>query len=182
MTEWIVGTSNNITILTEASVLLQAYYMDEANTAQGYTPITGTWAIDLDRHIIPVTFGDVGRYTFKVIDVNGTIPALFQTVSVVDELSAPREITDTLLSTDVSTLTDANTFGGHIYKHLSDIPSLPLLADIKSEMINVQYGDLQIENNQLTIWDKQGNILTVFALFDDRGFPTMSAVYKREVV
>ncbi len=62
------------------------------------------------------------------------------------------------------------------------VNSLPVLSEIKSEMINVQYGKLEITNNQLTIWDKEGNILSVFDLYDNQGNPTMNAVYRREIV
>ena len=49
-------------------------------------------------------------------------------------------------------------------------------------MINVQYGPLLIENNQLKIWDKQGNLLSIFDLFDKNGAASMTSVYRREVI
>jgi hypothetical protein len=59
---------------------------------------------------------------------------------------------------------------------------IPALAEIRNEMINVQFGGLEITNNQMIIKDKLNATIAIFDLFDKHGLPTMSAVYKRTVV
>lgn len=59
------------------------------------------------------------------------------------------------------------------------IDNLPSLLEIRDEMIDVQFGGLEIANNQMTIKDKQGTVIAIFDLFDKNGLPTMGAVYKR---
>ena len=60
--------------------------------------------------------------------------------------------------------------------------SLPVLMDIRNELINVTFGGLEIANNQLTIKDKNGSVIAIFDLFDKNGQPTMLSVFKRTVV
>ena len=77
----------------------------------------------------------------------------------------PNSCTD--LEAEMQELTDA-------------INALP--AIIKQDNIDVHFGNLEIKDNQLTIWDKNGNIVVVYDLFDYNGNPTTTAaVYKREV-
>jgi hypothetical protein len=59
---------------------------------------------------------------------------------------------------------------------------IPALAEIRNEMINVQFGGLEITLDQMIIKDKAGATIAIFDLFDKNGRPTMSAVYKRTVV
>jgi hypothetical protein len=59
--------------------------------------------------------------------------------------------------------------------------SIPELAEIRAEMINVQFGGLEILNNQMIIKDRAGITIALFDLFDKNGLPTMSTVYKRMV-
>jgi hypothetical protein len=59
---------------------------------------------------------------------------------------------------------------------------IPALAEIRNEMINVQFGGLEITLDQMIIKDKAGATIAIFDLFDKHGLPTMSAVYKRTVV
>ena len=59
--------------------------------------------------------------------------------------------------------------------------TLPALIDIRNELINVTFGGLEIANNQLTIKDKNGNVIAIFDLFDKNGSPTMLSVFKRTV-
>jgi hypothetical protein len=60
--------------------------------------------------------------------------------------------------------------------------TLPVLTEIREELINVQFGGLEIVNNQLTLKDKAGITIAIFDLFDKNGNPTMLSVFKREVV
>lgn len=62
------------------------------------------------------------------------------------------------------------------------VKSIPELSEIRNELIDVQFGALEIKNNQMIIKDRHDNIISIFNLFDNNGNPTMSAVYKREVV
>jgi len=57
----------------------------------------------------------------------------------------------------------------------------PTLAQMRDEMINVQFGGLEIANNQMTIKDKAGAVIAIFDLFDKNGNPTMLSVFKRTV-
>jgi hypothetical protein len=58
---------------------------------------------------------------------------------------------------------------------------IPELSEIRNEMINVQFGGLEITNNQMIIKDKLNATIAIFDLFDINGLPTMAAVYKRTV-
>ncbi len=62
------------------------------------------------------------------------------------------------------------------------LDALPSLADIRSEMIDVHFGKLEILSNQMKVYDKSGSLIVTYDLFDDNGNPTMSQVYRREVV
>ncbi len=59
------------------------------------------------------------------------------------------------------------------------VSALPGLNSFRDEMINIQFGGLDISNNQMTITDKAGTTIAIFDLFDNAGNPTMNAVYKR---
>ena len=65
---------------------------------------------------------------------------------------------------------------------LDHMDNLPILSDIREEMINVQFGELEIANNQMVIKDKVGIVIAILDLFDKNGNPNMNSVFKREVV
>ena len=62
------------------------------------------------------------------------------------------------------------------------VGALPIMADIRNELINVSHGSLEISNNQMIVKDKCGIILSIFELKDRKGNPTMTSVFKREVL
>jgi len=55
-------------------------------------------------------------------------------------------------------------------------------GDIRDAIIDVQFGNWTIENNQMIVFDKELIEIARFNLFDAAGNPTMRAVYKRELV
>jgi len=59
---------------------------------------------------------------------------------------------------------------------------LPLLSDIRTEMIKVNFGGLEITGNQLIVKDKDNVIIAVLDLFDANNNPTTTgSVFKRTV-
>jgi hypothetical protein len=66
------------------------------------------------------------------------------------------------------------------------IDAIPQLSELKTilrdEMINVQFGALELKNNQMIIKDQNGVNIAIFNLFDSLGNPTMTTVYRREIV
>ena len=60
--------------------------------------------------------------------------------------------------------------------------SLPGLSDIRNNFIDIQFGKMEIINNQMKVWDKSNNLIVTYNLFDNQGHPTMGAVYRKEVV
>lgn len=62
------------------------------------------------------------------------------------------------------------------------VDALPILSDIRAEMINIQFGALEITNDQMIIKDKLGVVVAILNLFDKDGNPSMNSVFKREVV
>lgn len=62
------------------------------------------------------------------------------------------------------------------------VSALPQLSEIRDELIDVQFGGLEITNNQMIVKDKSGSVISIFDLFDQNGNPTMAAVFKRTVV
>ena len=77
---------------------------------------------------------------------------------------------------------DVEDFKTDIVNLESVVNTLPQLAEIKAEMVNVQFGKLEITNNQMLVWDQSGTLLVTYDLFDNNGNPTMNLVYRREVV
>jgi hypothetical protein len=62
------------------------------------------------------------------------------------------------------------------------VDALPVMSDIRDELVNVVHGSLEISNNQMIVKDKDGIILSIFGLKDKNGNPTMTTVFKRDVV
>lgn len=62
------------------------------------------------------------------------------------------------------------------------VSNLPVLSELRNEMINVQFGGLEIANNQMTIKDQNGVTIAIFDLLDQNGSSTMSSVFKRTLV
>jgi len=62
------------------------------------------------------------------------------------------------------------------------VRSLPGISDIVSEFKNIQYGKMEIVNNQMKVWDQTGELIVTYDLFDKNGLPTMGSVYKKVVV
>jgi len=62
------------------------------------------------------------------------------------------------------------------------VNTIPQLSELRDEMINIQFGGLEIISDQMIIKDKSGTTIAIFDLFDKNGNPTMLSVYKREVV
>jgi hypothetical protein len=62
------------------------------------------------------------------------------------------------------------------------VNALPVMSDIRDELVNVVHGSLEISNNQMIVKDKDGIILSIFGLKDRNGNPSMTTVFKRDVV
>jgi hypothetical protein len=111
-----------------------------------------------------------------VITTNNIINTISTTLSnVQSSVNALPTISD-IESSNVATGSDVTNAVTSI------IDAIPALADIRNEMINVQFGGLEIANNQMIIKDKNGIIIAIFDLFDQNGNPTMCSVFTREVV
>ena len=67
-------------------------------------------------------------------------------------------------------------------KQLADnIKDIPNQIEIK--ITKNMYGNMEIKNNQMFIYDTEGTLIQTFNLFDYEGRPTTtSPVYKRELV
>lgn len=67
-------------------------------------------------------------------------------------------------------------------KQLTDaINAIP--DQVETKITKSMYGNMEIKNNQMLIYDTHGNLIQTFNLFDFDGNPTTtSAVYKRELV
>lgn len=59
---------------------------------------------------------------------------------------------------------------------------IPTIEDIRSEIVDVVHGGLEIANDQLIIKDGSGQEVCRFNLFDSQGNPTMASVFSRERV
>jgi len=99
--------------------------------------------------------------------------------SEIDTISTKIDSRPTLNQIEGSTILAKASQVGAIEAIVQNIPEL---ADIRNEMINVQFGGLEITNNQMIIKDKDGITIAIFNLKDAQGNPTMQAIYKREVV
>jgi hypothetical protein len=60
------------------------------------------------------------------------------------------------------------------------IDALP--TNMKEAIVSVMYGKMQIHDDTMDIYDRDGTLITTFDLYDHAGYPTTSsAVYKREI-
>jgi hypothetical protein len=183
--QWIVDVESEITVVSNESVNFIAQYTLADRSS--YSQIPGSFTKNGNRYYIPFTFTVPGVYMIRIIDVNGNINESYARINVnektvMNSLVSIEDKVDTkpsLLDIE-SSIVLANT--SQIDSLSSLIAALPLIQNIRDEFINVQYGALEIKNNQMTIWDKAGEIIAVFSLFDANDNPTMSAVYKREVL
>jgi len=65
---------------------------------------------------------------------------------------------------------------------LNAISRLPLLSEIRQELININYGKLVIDSqtDEMIIYDKNNNIIAKFDLYDNLGNLNAEKVYRRE--
>lgn len=65
---------------------------------------------------------------------------------------------------------------------LNVISRLPLLSEIRQELININYGKLVIDSqtDEMIIYDKNNNIIAKFDLYDNLGNLNAEKVYRRE--
>jgi len=79
------------------------------------------------------------------------------------------------------TVDDILPVGEEMQKLTDAINALPV--NIKTQIIDIMLGKMEIHDNQMDIYDTDGNIIRTFNLFDINGLPTTdSAVFKREIV
>lgn len=169
-------------------------------TAQDIEAIsTGVW----DNVSRTLTNNDV-----NIISVNDqlvTIDDFKADVSIIDsKINAVQNTTDTI-NNKVQTLNNyddsiinskLNTIDGTVDRIETKLDTaaltlnavntavslLPQLADFRDEMINLNFGKLEIVNNRMLMYDQAGVLIVTYDLFDNNGNSTMSAVYRREVV
>lgn len=112
----------------------------------------------------------------KITDTNTLINSmntvLNNTKTVVDSLP---QLSSIEASTILAKKSDVSTVE-------AIVNTLPILSEIRNEFINIEYGALEITNDQMIIRDKANVVIAVFNLFDEFGNPTMNSVYKRTVV
>jgi hypothetical protein len=221
MYEWEVSVQNTITVVTDANVNLSAFFTPSSESS--YTQMPGSFTKNGSRHFISYTFNTIGKYTVRVVDMNGNMKEQFLSIDVKSYEDIHHTSLDSYANKDDwkglnnsqnATLIDTNdkisevqTTLGNVKSTVDTLPTLldieastilakkadvsvveaicnnlPVISDIRDEMINVTFGALEIANNQLTIKDKAGSTIAIFDLFDDNGNPTMTRVFKRTVV
>lgn len=165
MSTWEKNKTNSIVVTSELdNLVLKAFYKktDELDFKQ----MAGVFERSNDGklYVLNTSFSEEGDYIIQIIDESYQLKDLHAKITVnniiekIDSIKNTQDIITTLLN------------------------DVPLLRDIRDELINVTYGGLEISNNQLTIKDKEGSIIAIFDLFDQNGKPTMLSVFKREVV
>jgi hypothetical protein len=162
--QWELNVESNITVVTSSNVdLIVQYTLENVSV---YSQIPGTFTKNGDRYFLPFTFTNTGSYIIRIIDLNNNIKDSYARIIVSEDTVG----------------NSLNTIENGIDTLSTLINALPAIQEIRDEFINIQYGALEIKDSQLTIKDKEDVIIAVFDLFDNYGNPTMTAVYKREVV
>lgn len=169
MSTWKINTPRNITVTSEiGNLVLKAFYK-KANEIN-FTQIIGVFekAPDANIYTLTTSFAEEGEYIIRITDDSNQLKDLHENIYV---SAFEKTVTDSLQN--ISSTQDV------INNIVSEVP---MLESIREELINITYGGLEISNNQLTIKDKSGLVIAIFDLFDQNGNPTMTAVYRREVV
>ena len=70
----------------------------------------------------------------------------------------------------------------YIEQKLSDIEDIVSdIKDIVTDLKNMQFGNWEVKDNQMLFYDLDGNLLTVYNLYNKKGKPSEVNVYKREM-
>lgn len=168
--------------------------------------VAGEAVLDIDdfKPYIPGTsdisnavWSNINRTLTGEVNLPTSIITKINTLNNFDETELSMKIDALPTSDDINALSSkldskpslANIESSLVLAKKSDVDILgaivngiPSLSEIRDEMINIQFGGLEISNNQMTIKDKDGAVIAIFNLKDAQGNPTMTTVYKREVV
>jgi hypothetical protein len=81
MTEWKIGSSNSITIITEKNVDFRAFYVKESST-EGYNLFPGTFLKNVDIYVLYASIYSSGDYILKIVDLNSNMLPIFKKVTI----------------------------------------------------------------------------------------------------
>lgn len=123
---------------------------------------------------------EAGSYFYIMSDGINSMPGKFVYGGYLDTVAEKTDAvaTQTIVQETTSNIdSKIDIVGNAITEAVTEVSQ-----DIRSIIEDVQLGNWEIKDNQMIMLDKVGVELARFDLFDMRGTPTMSNVFKRERV
>lgn len=158
---WKVGRINPIMLVSEKDLDLRVY-IAEVSSGQ-YVLSSLRFSRSDVGYYSNYTFNTAGDYVLKVVDDNDNIADVFIYISArVNTIGLTELQNDHLMSLPTKTLTDAQNAA---LLHVED----------------ALYGNWEVKNDTLIMYDRHGEVNTTFRLFNEDGVPTETRVFKRVV-